>query len=372
MNKFDYLARTRELHDQKPIIPISNSQLFLQDAKMVSFCCHDYLGLADHSDIKKLAIKYILQQGMGTSIDCPDLVLACQLHLQEKLRALLEREAILFFPSRFEANRAALDALAHPEMTIFIDIGAHSSLRLCLKNTPAKVITYPHNRLDRLEMLLDEANSGPKLIVTESIFSQTGEETNLNALTELADRFDCMLFVDESHTFGTFGAEGMGLCGPLHEVDVISGSFSKACGAYGAFIACPKILRDHLLTSSHQLPSSIIGAIEAALELLPQMEGERKMLQQRAHWLRSHLKKGEHAVTEGYSPLISLAFSNLSEAEELRDSLKEAQILTYPIHTIEGEEKPYRLLLSITTAHMPDQMNQLIDMASKCCAMVKG
>jgi 8-amino-7-oxononanoate synthase len=360
------MRREKRLRKLKPMIPINGAFIFIEDQKMLSFCSHDYLALADHPEIKKKAIKSLLEHGITASTEAKDLYLGCQQKLEERLAKLLKREAALLFPSRSEANRVTLSTLGHKTATLFLDEGAHPSLHEGAARSQANVKYYPHNRLDLLENLLEETRSPAKILVTESVYSLTGTVSNLPTLIELADHFDALLFVDDSHAFGVAGVEGMGLATHLHEVDLITGSFSKACGAYGGYLACSETLRDFLVNSSrdgafHLFPPPIMGAIEAAFDLIPQMEGERKQLQQRSHWLRNALRDMGFSLPKANVPLISLLFNSQEEVEKLQQHLQNEQILLGPPHTLYNAQEYPRLNFTLNVCHMPDHLTRLVD-----------
>ncbi len=360
------MEKENRLRKLKPMIPINGAFILFEDQKMLSFCSHDYLGLADNPELKKNAIKYLLQHGITASSESRDLYLSCQQELETKLSAMLKRETALFFPSRFEANSITLSTLGHDDVTFFIDECCHYSLLKGAKNSNGHIQRYPNGRLDRLEHFLEDATTKTKIIVTESVFSLTGAVSNLHTLIELAEHFDALLFVDDSHALGIAGAEGMGLAAPLYEVDIITGSFSKACGAYGGYVACSKTIRDYLITlspiqTSYLFPPPIIGAIEAVLDLIPQMEGERKQLEQRCHWLREALREIGFEIPRANIPLLSLLFQSADEVDSLRRALKEEQILVGPTRSFEGEKASPRLNIALNVCHMPDHLTRLVE-----------
>lgn len=360
------MQNQKQLRKLRPMTPINGAFILFEDQKLLSFCSHDHLALAENPSIKKNAIKYLLQHGISAFSEATDLYLTCQHDLEKKLSELLRRETALFFPSRFEANVTTLSTLGHENATIFLDEGCHLSLIRGAEASKARIIRYPHKRLDLLENLLESAQTPTKIIATESVFSLTGAVSNLPALVELAEHFDALLYVDDSHAFGLMGVEGMGLCAHLREIDIISGSFSKACGAYGGYISCSETIRDYLVNlatakTNYLFPPPIIGAIEAVLDLIPQMEGERKQLEQRSHWIRTVLKEMGFDIPKGNTPLISLNFKSVEESERLRAFLHQEQILVGPSRFLQGKEEGSRLNLALNICHMPDHLTRLSD-----------
>lgn len=360
------LKRENRLRTLKPMIPINGAFILFEDQKMLSFCSHDYLGMADNPETKKNAIKFLLEHGVTASTESQDLYLNCQCKLEEKFSKILARESTLFFPSRYEANVATLSTLAHAGSHLFVDEAAHPSILAGAKQSAATVHTYPHERLDRLEQFLKNADTGTKILVIESVFSSTGAIANLPKLIEMAIVYDAILMVDDSHAFGVAGVEGMGFAANLREIDIITGSLSKTVGAYGGYMTSSKTLRDYLtshspIQTSFLFPPPIIGAIDGAIDLIPEMEGERKQLEQRSHWLRSALRPLGFDLPKANTPLISLLYNNAQEVEELRARLKKEQILVGPTRCFAKEGARPRLNLAINICHMPDHLERLVE-----------
>lgn len=360
------IQKLKSLRKLRAMTPVNGAFILHEDQKLLSFCSHDHLALADNPVVKKNAIKYVLQHGINPFSAAADFYLTCQQDLEKKLSDLLRRETALFFPSRAEANLTTLKLIGHENAILFIDEGCHPSLLQGASASKARVIRYPHNRLDQLELLLEKTQTEAKIVVTESVFSSNGSVCNLPMLAEMGEHFDALLYVDDSHAFGLAGVEGMGLCAHLREIDIIAGSFSKACGAYGGYIACWETMRDFLVNSATWNPllsPPVIGAIEAVLDLIPQMEGERKQLEQRSHWLRSALRDMGFDLPRFNTPLISLEMKSADECERLRSYLLQEQILVGAGDT--------RINLALNICHMPDHLTRLTDaIKSSMMAMV--
>lgn len=341
----------------KAMTPINGAFILHEDQKLLSFCSYDHLALAENPAVKKNAIKALLQHGVCPFAESGDFYLSYQYDLEKKLSDLLRRESALFFSSRSEANQTALSILGAKQETILIDEACHPSLKAGAAQSGAAVIFY---RSEQLERTLEEWTASRILIVTESVFSRDGSTCNLPLVCELADHFGALLYVDDAHAFGVCGVEGLGLCAHHREATIISGSFAKTCGAYGGYIACPEALRDSLIarqTKNCLLSPPILGAIEAALDLIPQMEGERKQLEQRSHWLRRALKDKGFELPRCNTPLIGLQLKNEEECERLKLALLQEQIV------IDSDRNICKIALNI--CHMPDHLTRLADSIRK-------
>lgn len=333
------------------IIPIDSANIFYQNQRFLSFCSHDYLALSDHSDIKKNAMKFLLQYGIS-SVDYEEkyFIHTTQRQLEEKLSEALLREDLLFFPSASLANQTLFSLFE--EGALFIDESSKETLFY------RQAHYFNHSHLEHLDHLLTKSSSPLKIIATESIFSLGGDCADLAGLIALKERHGALLCVDDSHSIALFGEEGMGLASSFKEVDIISGALGKGCGVYGGFVAGSKKLRHSLIEKSgyHLLPAAVIGGLDYALELIPQMEGERKQLQQRAHFLRNQLTTLGFDLIASNTPLISLLFSTEEEACSLRKTLLDAQIFI-------ASPRPYKekraLQLCLTSSHTQSHLSHL-------------
>lgn len=323
---------------------------------MLSFCSHDYLCLSDRAEIKKGAIKFLLEYGIALSGECHLLIPSYQQQVAEKLCAFIERESALFYPSHFETFHALFKWLDSKGIHVLADSAADM-----LSHE-----RYPHLNLSALRKQLGSI-SRPKAVVAESTFAQTGDQADIAGLIELCHEFEALLIIDDSHSFGLKGSEGLGPCSAYKEIDIVIGSFGKACGAAGSFIACSADFCDQIArvaSTAPLIPPPLLGAIDAALDMIPVMEGERQQLQQRSHWLRQQLRQMRFTLSNGQGPLISLIMESREEGEKLQALLEKAQIVVGPVKVIEGEECPYRLNLALTIAHTPDHLAQLVESLS--------
>ncbi len=372
-----YLSKLEEEHQYctlQHIVPLDGAHVLCEDKKMLNFSSNDYLNLSQHQELKKNAIRFLLQHGVGTTTS---FVVNSHLHchglIEEKLALLLGKEAVHLFNSRYQANMTVLATLANPKSLIFIDRSCHNGLYQGAAFSKAKMKTFEHNDLVELEQLLEktkEEEHFSKIIVTESIFSLEGDLSDLKALVDLAKKYQALLFVDDSHAIGVMGHEGMGLTAHVEGIDVVVGTFSKACGTPGAYLACNKTLKKYLINTcpglrDTSLPPAILGAIDAALDLIPQMEGERKQLEQRAYFLRKKCKE-LGILTRSASHLIPIIIGSEEDTREFLKSLTEANILATPLFSPLVPENASRIRISINAQHSPEHLTALIEAFPKC------
>lgn len=277
----------------------------LRDGReLIDFSSNDYLGLARHPLLIERAVDWT--QAHGTGSGASRLVTGtseAHLALEAKIATFKGTEAALLFASGWQANAAVIPALlvAMPGAAVFTDRLIHASMHAGLAMAGARQHRFRHNDLDHLETLLAEKGAAApvRLILTESVFSMDGDRADLARLCDLADAHDAALFVDEAHATGVLGPQGRGLSAEVSgRLDLIMGTFSKALGGFGAYVAGSRVLIDYLVNAASGFvfttapPPAVLGAIDAALDLVPDMDAERAHLAA----LGDHLRAGLDAL----------------------------------------------------------------------------
>lgn len=318
------------------LVPLEGAYVFCRERKILSFASQDCLGLSQHPELKKSAIRAILQHGIGTTSGShKKATISFQRTLEEKIAELIGTESALLFPSSLQQNLSLLGAVANSESLILIDEACGPPLMRSAQASKAKTISYRHLDLKHLEELLQTFKNQEyfsKIIITESLFGSEGDLSDLELLSDLALEQDALLYVDESYAMGVKGHLGMGLATHKKNIPFVGGAFTKACGSFGSYLACSHKMKEHLLQDadaleSLSLPIAAIGAIEITLDLLSQMEGERKQLEQRAHRLRKQLQDLKLSTGTSCSHLIPLKLKDENEARSIFCALFDAGIL---------------------------------------------
>ncbi len=352
----------------EPIVPINSTHLLWKGKKMLHFCGQDTLGLSQQNDLKKNAMKYLLQFGIGTSIyNHPKECLPCQQQLQDKLAGMLGMEQAFFLPSRFTGLSILLSRLTQPNSLVFADEGCHPLLLEVIDSKRTQVVRFKHNDPAQLKDLLKTTahlQSYSKVIFTESLFAMSGDTAALEELAFLAQESQSLFVVDDSLSFGVKGDAGLGLAALRSGIDCIVASLVESCGIPAAFIACNKQLSDYLMSAYpfwHEHPVSIptLGTIDAALDWIPQMEGERRQLEHRCHWLLQQLNKLVFPVHGSHGHVITLSYQEEEEAASLWQSLIEREILCDTFSERTAGADCYKLRININILHTPEDLNQL-------------
>jgi 8-amino-7-oxononanoate synthase len=283
--------------------PLPGGRIRIRGRELLNLSSNDYLGLTRHPMVIERAARWAHELGAGSGAS--QLVtghLAAMAALEAKIARAKQAEAALILASGWQCNASLLPALLDKGLwgaqpLVLADRLVHASMIAGLKLSDARLIRYRHDDLGHLEELL-AANAhkpGPRVIVTETVFSMDGDATDVAALKALADRWDAVLYLDEAHATGVLGDDGFGLS-PGHGIDVAMGTFSKGMGGFGAYVACSEALRDYFINRASgfvyatALPPAVLGAMDAALDLVPTLVAERTHLHLIAGRLRAHLR----------------------------------------------------------------------------------
>ncbi|OQY47101.1 MAG: 8-amino-7-oxononanoate synthase [Desulfobacteraceae bacterium 4572_87] len=368
LNRREQQSLLRQL---RAVTPVDGMELRIRGQNTVNFCSNDYLGLSKHPLLMERAIEFTKRYGTGATAsrlvcgnyDCFQVV-------EEKLAALKGTEAALILNSGFQANVSILPALADRETLILSDELNHNSIVQGALLSRCRILRFRHNDVAHLAKLLRE-NSNKEfsrcLVVTESVFSVDGDQCHMESLVELAHAFDAFLVVDEAHATGVLGPKGMGLCCGKG-VDLTIGTFGKACGSFGAYAACSRKLRDYLVNCcsgfiyTTALPPSVIGSIDAALDLIPAMDNERKELHAKADFLRSRLQNMGLKTGSSNTQIIPVIIGKERDALNLSRHLENGGALATALRPPTVPEGESRIRLALSVTHTKEQLEDLIQL----------
>jgi 8-amino-7-oxononanoate synthase len=279
----------------------SGGRVSRDGSTLIDFSSNDYLGLARHPVLIERAREWTARHGAGSGAS--RLVTGtgeAHLAVEARIATFKGTEAALVFASGWQANAATIPALlaAMPGAAVFTDRLIHASMHAGVAMAGVRQHRFRHNDLDHLEQLLAEKgrDAPARLILTESVFSMDGDRADLARLAAIAEARDAALFVDEAHATGVLGPQGRGLSAEVPgRIDLIMGTFSKAMGGFGAYVAGSRVLVDYLVNAASGFvfttapPPAVLGAIDAALDLVPGMDAERAHLAALGERLRGGL-----------------------------------------------------------------------------------
>jgi 8-amino-7-oxononanoate synthase len=341
---------------------------------LIDFSSNDYLGLSHHPELILRARAYAARWGAGAAAS--RLVsgnLPPTSGIEEKIARGKGTEAALLFVSGVQANITLLPALLDArvlggEPLVYADRLNHASLIQGCAAAGVRQIRFRHNDLGHLKELLERQKNDerPRVIVTETVFSMDGDRTDVPALAALADEYGAFLYLDEAHATGVLGQDGFGLAHGLRH-GLTMGTFSKGLGAFGAYAACSHRLRDYLINRcggiiyATALPPAALGAIDAALDLLPGLNAERIRLA--AHGERFRAALAEAGLNTGTSStqIVPLILGSVDQAVGMARRLEAEGLLGVAIRPPTVPVGGSRIRFTFSALHSDDQRERLIE-----------
>lgn len=364
MNSRDWLAAQKqkdELRQLTPVKRLPSGQLLMQDhagRPLSDFSSNDYLALSGHAELIGQSRHFLDKAGCGAGaarLMSGDLAMY---HLLEAETAQLKgREAALLFGSGYMANCGVIPALAGRNDVIFTDRLNHASIYDGCSLSRAKVVRFRHNDPHHLEELLRrQRGKAGALIVVESLYSMDGDRCPLRDIVLLKEKYDCLLMVDEAHATGLFGRRGGGLIeeeGVTDRVDIAMGTFGKALGSYGAYVAAERSLIDLLINRARTfiystgLPPAVIGASLAAIRLVRQQPELRADLFRRVDFFKAALR--DNGLTDlGPSQIVPILIGDSGRAVRMAQLLRDQGVYATAVRPPTVPRGTARLRFSIT------------------------
>jgi len=300
---------------------------------VLNFCANNYLGLANHPRLVAAAKNALDEWGFGmASVRFICGTQTQHVELENRLSTLLSMEATILFPSCFDANGGIFEVLLGAEDAVISDELNHASIIDGIRLSKAARYRYKNRDMADLEaQLIAAKDARRRLIVTDGAFSMDGYLAPLEAICDLAEQYDAMVMVDDSHAVGFIGATGAGTpehCGVSDRVDIISGTLGKALGgASGGYISAHaeivELLRQRArpyLFSNAVAPSVVAGSIEA-LNLVAEGAESRAKLKANAQQFRNRMAEAGFTLLPGEHPIIPVMFADEHEAVAMADAL---------------------------------------------------
>jgi 8-amino-7-oxononanoate synthase len=341
--------------------------------RLLNLSSNDYLGLACHPSVRDGAVRAARR---GTGATASRLIVgtdpACAA-LEEKLADFQGTDAALVFGSGYLANVGTISCVVGPGDAVFSDALNHASVIDGCRLSRATIHRYGHRDVDELEAMLqraEQAGARRKLIVTESVFSMNGDVAPLAEIVELKERYGAALFADEAHAVGVFGPHGEGYAHELglgERIDLHMGTFGKAFGAYGAYVAGRSQWIDYLLNAGRTfvfttgLPPAAIGAVDAALDVVREADGLRADLQAKAARFRVGLNALAFDTRGSSTQIVPLVVGDSERALRLSHELEGAGVLGVAIRPPTVPHGTARIRFSLSVLHDDAELQRALD-----------
>jgi glycine C-acetyltransferase len=363
--------RSRGLYKAERLLQSpQGSAIRVAEREVINFCANNYLGLANHPAVVEAAHEGLRRYGYGLA----SVRFICgtqELHkqLEGSIAHFLGKQDAILYTSCFDANGGLFETLLMDEDTILTDELNHASIIDGIRLCKAKRFRYRHSDMSELERGLQEAaGSRLRLIATDGVFSMDGDLARLPEICNLAERYDAIVMVDDSHATGVLGANGRGTpehFGVMDRVDILTSTLGKALGgAAGGFTSAGADVvaflrqRSRPYLFSNSLPPMIAMAAYKALELIATGRDLRERMHANARQLRAALQAAGFQLKPGEHPILPVMLGDAALAGKMADRLLDRGIyvigFSYPV-VPQGQA---RIRIQVSAAHTPEQLNQ--------------
>jgi len=344
--------------EQKPVATFDGKEV-------INLSSNNYLGLTTHPKLRRAAIDATRKYGVGSgAVRTITGTMKIHMELEEQIARFKKVEACVVFQSGFTANAGTVSAILGKEDLIISDELNHASIIDGCRLSRATIKVFKHKDVADCERVLKETENWPgkKLLITDGVFSMEGDVADLPELCDLAERFNCIMMVDDAHSSGVLGSRGRGTidhCGVHGRVDIQVGTLSKAIGAIGGYVCGSKDLidflyhraRPFLFSTSH--PPSVTATCQAAFELLDSDAGEKliKKLWANTKFFKRKLKKLGFKTGASETPITPILVGEAGKAFEFSRELFAEGVLAMAIGFPTVPEGKARLRTIVTATH---------------------
>lgn len=339
---------------------------------VLNFCANNYLGLANHPQIVEAAIEALRTHGFGMA----SVRFICgtqDLHkeLEQTIARFLSTEDAILYTSCFDANAGLFETLLGPDDAVISDALNHASIIDGIRLCKAKRFPYAHSDMQDLERKLKEAQQHrTRLIATDGVFSMDGDIARLHEIAALADRYQAMVMVDDSHATGVIGASGRGSAdyhGVMDKVDIYTSTLGKALGGgSGGFTAANRDVVDLLRQRSrpylfsNTLAPALVAAGIKAFELLSRSSELRDRLRDNTRYFRQAMTEAGFDIRPGDHPIVPVMLYDAVLAQQMA-----AQLLAEGIYVIGFfypvvPKEQARIRVQVSAAHAREHLDQAV------------
>lgn len=348
------------------------AEIIVNGAKVLNFCANNYLGLSSHPKVIEAAHKTIDSRGYGMS----SVRFICgtqDIHkeLEAKLSTFLGAEDTILYVACFDANGGVFEPLLNDQDAIISDELNHASIIDGVRLCKAARGRYKHNDMADLEAQLQaHAGARTRLIVTDSVFSMDGTIAQLDKICDLADKYDALVMIDESHSSGFMGKTGRGvheLCGVMDRIDIITGTLGKALGgASGGFTSGKKEIieilrqRSRPYLFSNTLAPSVVGASIAVLDMLSETTELRDKLEDNTTYFRSKMTEAGFDIKPGTHPICPVMLYDPVLAQKFAARMLEEGIYVIGFFYPVVPKTKDRIRVQISAAHSREHLDKAI------------
>lgn len=348
------------------------AQIVTGDAEVLNFCANNYLGLADDERILDAAKGALDEWGYGLA----SVRFICgtqeqHLELERRLAAFLGTDDAILYSSCFDANGGVFETLFSAEDAIISDELNHASIIDGIRLSKARRLRYRNRDMADLEEQLKAAGDARfRVIVTDGVFSMDGYIAPLEDICDLAERYDALVFVDDSHAVGFVGENGRGtpeLCGVSDRVDIYTGTFGKALGgASGGYVAAHRDIvallrqRSRPYLFSNTLAPSIVAGTLTALDLVEGSADLRARLTANSELFRRRMSEEGFDLLPGEHPIVPVMFGDAALTARIADEMQRQGVYVTAFSFPVVPRDKARIRVQLSAAHTAEQVERCV------------
>lgn len=381
--KFEFLKINSQLEERRnqglfrkcPCIESRRGSIISVDGKeYINFSSNDYLGLSMEPEILHAWKQGLEIWGAGSGAS-PLVTGLSKAHrdLQDEICEWLGVEAVILFNSGFAANQAIVKALNNEHTVIYADKLSHASLQEASVLSGAKYVRFPHNEYQTLSSKIKDQTG---IVITEGVFSMDGDEAPIEKIRNISDKSGNIFVLDDAHGFGVHGDEGRGTIskhGLKHSsIDVIMGTFGKAIGTTGAFVAGSSEFISYMINfsreyiySTHMAPAAAY-ATHQAIRLVRTRNDLRENLSSNVSYFKNCISQISLTPSNSTTSIQPIIIGNSEKALQWSDCLKSLNCYVSAIRHPTVPKNTARLRVTITASHRREEIDRLVEGLSEC------
>ena len=363
------------LYKRERIITSSqDAEIVANGKKLLNFCANNYLGLSNHPEVIKASQNTMDTHGYGMS----SVRFICgtqDIHknLENKISEFLGMEDTILYAAAFDANGGVFEPLFTDQDAIISDELNHASIIDGVRLCKATRYRYKNNNMEDLEAQLkaaSEKNHRFKIIVTDGVFSMDGIVANLKGVCDLAEKYDALVMVDDSHATGFIGKTGRGTHEAndvMNRVDIITSTLGKAIGgAMGGFTSGKKEIIDMLRQRSrpylfsNSLAPGIVGAATKVLEMLSKDTSLRDKVMENAQYFRSEMKAKGFDIPDGNAAIVPVMLYDAKLSQKMAEKLMDEGIYVIGFFYPVVPKEKARIRVQLSAAHTKEHLDKAI------------
>jgi glycine C-acetyltransferase len=375
-NELDKL-REQKLYQKLRILETEQKPVARFDGReVINLSSNNYLGLTTHPKLKQRALEAVERWGVGTgAVRTIAGTMALHMELEEKIAKFKHVDASVVFQSGFTANAGTVQAILTRDDVIISDELNHASIIDGCRLSRAEIKVFPHKDIEACEKILKElaGRAGRKLLITDGVFSMDGDIAPLPALVELAEKYGCIMMIDDAHSSGVLGRNGRGTVDHfnLHgRVDIQVGTLSKAIGALGGYVCATRDTieflyhraRPFLFSTSH--PPSVAATCLAAFEVLEEEPQLVEQLWANTRFFKAGLTKLGFNTGMSETPITPIIVGDAALAHEFSRQLFQEGVFAMSLGFPTVPKGKARIRTIVTATHTEQELTRALEILS--------